>query len=530
MCAVGAFGNKKFSVLLMDTDEENKDKRNAESLIDSYMKLRESMTSGSTQNGNSSEFDSRSSLPYFTSEIELFTFVPDYSTYETRNFVSLSDLERDNSGLSRRLANIFYEEGVQEFDLAHGYRAQTHLGSYLMYHALVDEVRQSQQNSTKQSSSELYKFIKRVADSNSTGGRLFTFGSSFGGTGASSIPVMPRAISDCASIVMDNTVEINNIFFGGVVLSAYFKFSPPAADQKKKEKVIANSQFFSHNSAAALDYYVKDTTILEKYKSLYLLGWPSSKMIDVDEFKEKYMAERADGETVTGGKKQENPAHLLEVMSVSAAYHFMHESLTIENDLKKQSKTKFYYKSLDTSSDSDLIVEEDDIIPNFGTQEQKDSEVFLHSLMSFYSLGVLLQERFENDLSALTNDFKLYNNAFHLNDEAVENLTYFLNYFSMKGSKKEGFKPGWLQQIYTSFTEANNGGKTFLRIPDDAFNSGNDAWAKAYEQLSLKDPADEFMKRFKQLNKNSGGDLKAFLNATKQTFESFDLNQTTSTE
>jgi hypothetical protein len=36
--------------------------------------------------------------------------------------------------------SLLFDKEVQEFDLSHGYRAQTHLGSYLMYHAILEEV------------------------------------------------------------------------------------------------------------------------------------------------------------------------------------------------------------------------------------------------------------------------------------------------------------------------------------------------------------------------------------------------------
>ena len=94
------------------------------------------------------------------------------------------------------LANIFYEEGVQEFNLAHGYRAQTHLGSYLMYHAFVDEIRKATANDDYQKSSQLFKFINKIKESNQDGAKIFALGSSFGGTeDYFYIPVITRAIT-----------------------------------------------------------------------------------------------------------------------------------------------------------------------------------------------------------------------------------------------------------------------------------------------------------------------------------------------
>ena len=99
LCAIGMYKELgKVHVLLMDTDEENKDKRNAENLIQSYRKIRDSIKSSE----------------YFSCDIELSVFVPDYSKDDRRNFVILSQLERGESDINHKLANIFYEGAAQE--------------------------------------------------------------------------------------------------------------------------------------------------------------------------------------------------------------------------------------------------------------------------------------------------------------------------------------------------------------------------------------------------------------------------------
>jgi hypothetical protein len=106
LAAVGMFkGISKVHILLMDTDEENKDKRNAENLIKAYEKL----------------FSSAKDAPggaFFKCELVLYVFVPDYSKDTRRNFIILSQLERGNSDVNHKLANIFFEDSVQEFDLS----------------------------------------------------------------------------------------------------------------------------------------------------------------------------------------------------------------------------------------------------------------------------------------------------------------------------------------------------------------------------------------------------------------------------
>ena len=514
MCAIGVFGNEKFNILLIDTDEENKDKRNTEKLIDSYKFLKK-----------------RTGGEYFSADLDLYSFVPDYSTDSTRDFVRLSQIELDNSDLNMRLANIFFEEEVQEFDLSHGYRAQTHLGSYLMYHAIIDEVRSAQKDSAKIATSQLYQFIKKVVDSNSNGGRLFAFGSSFGGTGASSIPVIPRAVSDAGQIAIDGAIEINNIYFGGVVLSSYFNFNPPSADQLDRERVIANSQFFGHNSAAALSYYINDPTILKKYKHLYLLGWPSAKKMYVELYKEKYLGVKNDGRTKTGGKHQENPAHVIELMAVSAAYHFMNEKLTPESTLKNYDKTQFLYKSLEVVDSEYYEISEEDVIPNSSDASTTSNALtedkrFLNNAISFFTLGSMLQGSFENNLRSMLENLTYYNNSYSLSEDEIEQLTFFLNYFNKMKYGDNQFKPGWLTQMFLTFEE-NLQEYAFFGMPSKLFDHtiNKQEWALAYKELNSKKPENEFIRQFKKSNKDDGGGLTEFLNAMKRTFDSMELNQ-----
>ena len=72
-------------------------------------------------------------------------------------------------------------------------------------------------------STELYKFIDRIKDANNEGeARIFSMGSTFGGTGASSIPVMPVAITDSAKIITGGKVDLSNLNYGRIKI---FKIS-----------------------------------------------------------------------------------------------------------------------------------------------------------------------------------------------------------------------------------------------------------------------------------------------------------------
>lgn len=77
-------------------------------------------------------------------------------------------------------------KNVEDFNLRHGYRAQTHLGSMMMYHSIIEAAKSPTNN-------DLKSFLGELAKQAQTGNpRVFILGSVFGGTGASSIPIIPK--------------------------------------------------------------------------------------------------------------------------------------------------------------------------------------------------------------------------------------------------------------------------------------------------------------------------------------------------
>ena len=140
-------------------------------------------------------------------------------------------------------------------------------------------------------------------------------GSIFGGTGASSIPIIPRALADALKIADPNARLSDQAKFGCSLLTDYFKFTVPDAKQFQEQKVIANSNNFACNSQAALMFYQGDMTVQRTYKWMYHVGWPSTQRKDFSEGK-------AEAKTITGGGEQLNPAHVTEFLCAAAAFDF----------------------------------------------------------------------------------------------------------------------------------------------------------------------------------------------------------------
>jgi hypothetical protein len=533
ICALGMYSGETIDILLLETDIENGDKKNSENLVSWYRTL---------QTGKSGKNE------FFGPEVNFYTFVPDYSKDNKRRFTLISRAEEGDSETNRMLVDLFYEEGVQEFDLMHGFRAQTHVGTYLMYHAIIEEIREAVEKDIVRNKSQLYHFINKIKECNNSGeARVFVLGSTFGGTGASSIPVMARAITDAAKIITGGVINMENIFFGAVILTPYFKFKSPSKEHKKAEKVIADSQFFAHNSAAALMYYIKDNTILQTYKRFYMLGWPFGSL-DMDAYKERLAGGKAAGKTVTGGKSQENPAHPNELMAAFAAQDFL---MDLDKDWFKETyTTEVKFKAIEYETDQkqekvaffhfdDFITEKPSKSKtgNASAAQQSDStanlkrcDIFGKNITGLYFFSLLLQDTYGGDVSAFLNNLARYNYRYVLTAEEVESFNRYAQYLTYIRDENN-VKPGWIPQMYYSLRDPKRGEflgyhESTLDVLSLAGGSG-DKFGKSmlYENfsgISRPQQADLFISTWCRQNKPiKGGEKADFFSHLRKTLSAF---------
>jgi len=541
LCALGMFPNKNISILLMETDAENKDKANAEQLLSWYNFLQGKKASEEPKDGKAQMDDvkaTESSLvgEYFSANIDLHVFVPDYSKDDSRSFKVLSQVERGDSEINHKLANIFYEEGVQEFDLGHGYRAQTHLGSYLMYHAVIQEIRSSMADDIYKGKSELYRFITKVQTASAgEGARVFALGSTFGGTGASSIPIITRAITDACKILTGDKISMEKIYYGATVLSAYFKFPPPSDSHLKKDKIIANSIFFEHNSASALMYYVNDGTIKKTYKRMYILGWGGKGFIwnNTDDYKIEYLGKPKNNtdKTATGGKAQENPCHILELLGAFAAKHFFEEQTTSSKELPNISETQFRYKSFELDGVGDNLmpkIEWEDLFSvvkpakQDGKNAPKIHDQMKDNFMGMVVFAAIINSTFEGKISNFLSCLQAHGVVFELTEKEIESIDAYLQYFySSKSQQNDGVVPGWFKQIYLTFHSIKSEpGNKFLGIPAGILSAAENGekWYLALEKgaPNEKKAQDLFITTFMQTG-TTGGNFQTLMNNLRAT-------------
>lgn len=370
LCAIGMFDSKEIEILTLDTDETNGNKARTENLIRLYNRIK---TSGGTNGGNPN------SNTFFSAKLNLYRFWTVYSGSGRENYRNISKLDvgdKSNIEENKLLSDLFLDQSVQDFNLAHGYRAQTHLGSHLMYHGFIEAARNLLKGAdVKSQEKELQLYIDKLSAAGPNA-RVFVFGSVFGGTGASSIPVIPKALDDAMRIRSDNKASLDkNVKFGTTLLTEYFSFRKPDANQMgtKDDGVIADSSFFPLNSQAALQFYQSDPTVQTAYKYMYHVGWPLESKTTGEE----------SAKTITGGAEQKNPCHITELICACAAYDFFTKNKGFDNV-----KTEVLFKSVDFNKNT-FNFDFDDFVG----KENNAGKVFANRLGAFFSLAHIVLSR-----------------------------------------------------------------------------------------------------------------------------------------
>ena len=495
LCAIGLFDSKEVNILMLDTDGDNGNQDRTFKLIELYNKIKSTSDREEDRGGKSR------SNTFFSAKLNLTMFAPKYSL--DANYKSLAQISNEADEtvrVNRDLAKLFLSSDAQSFHLKEGYRAQTHLGSHLMYLAIVNAVSEAKKkgNNAELYDRELKKYIESVGENDRR--RVFLFGSIFGGTGASSIPVLPRAFAEALKLTTGKEISAK---FGASLLTEYFKFNNPSEAQRKRtgQNVIADSNYFTLNSQAALQFYQHDKTVEKNYKSLYNVGWP----VEPNDFSQKNSAE-----TITGGQAQKNPCHVTELMCAFAAHHFF-----TTDDLPKSSKPDFYFRTIEFKNNA----------PHFSFEDMVDSQnvaKLKNAVAGFYSIALMtlvyhggagekaegITGWVDRAKSSRGQDGQQVANSYDEIDSHTKKLLndYFKSFLFMVDSTGQ-ISNGWLYQLKASF----NG--DFL-LPESAFGStwqqiktinpgtilpdAPNQWGKKKGPLGIfaKEPTDLFVEEF----------------------------------
>ena len=192
LCAMGMFDNTDIHLLALDTDKNNGNFSRLKEVKEAYVNAK-----GLDKANRVAHTDT-----FFSANIKYYEFSPNYEQKSTFKAVFNYGDTQYNHREETDLADLVLSNNVEDFNLRHGYRAQTHLGSMMMYHSIIEDAR-------SQANSDLKKFLQELIKSSLNGTpKVFILGSVFGGTGASSIPIIPQAISKAAEILSNGAANV----------------------------------------------------------------------------------------------------------------------------------------------------------------------------------------------------------------------------------------------------------------------------------------------------------------------------------
>lgn len=447
LCAIGMFDNQEIEVLTLDTDQTNGNKGRVEQLIGLYNNIKSNDINN--PDGGEPNVDT-----FFSAKLNLYRFFTDYTNQSRKTYKLLSSMQNastDQKKDNEDLANLFLDAGtVQAFNLDHGYRAQTHLGSMLMYHGIIEAAvnYSKDKNNAATQEVELINFLNLLSQAG-TNARVFVFGSVFGGTGASSIPVIPVALKEAVSISSQNTLDLSKVKFGSTLLTEYFSFTAPDDKQKSKEHIVADANIFAMNSQAALQFYQQDPTVKSVYRRLYHIGWP----LQSEDISNGGIT------TITGGAEQMNACHVVELMCACAAYDFF----TLPDDSFVDGVTsaaEYLYRAVPFSGNFFNFTGEDFV--------GEKGDVFMNKLGAMLSLAHIILAKHDAvhgmpGIKGLLSRFKKQNVDSYdsLTDQQAKELDEYFKRFAYRINEAGTFIPGWIYQIRNSV-----GSGTFMFRPE----------------------------------------------------------------
>lgn len=427
LCAMGMFDDTEIHLLALDTDKNNGNFSRLKEVKEAYL------------NAKGLDKANRVSLndTFFSANIKYYEFSPNYEQNSTFKAVFNYGDTQYNHREETDLADLVLSQNVENFNLRHGYRAQTHLGSMMMYHSIIEAA-----NSPL--SSELKSFLSELIKASQNGmPRVFILGSVFGGTGASSIPIIPQAISKAAEIMSNGAANVlKSAYFGSTLLTAYFSFRAPSGNELSNQKIIATSDKFALNSQVAMMFYDDDTTVKSTYQKFYMMGTSG---LDWDPMQRK--SEKIT-ETITGGEQQKNDSHYIELLAACAALDFYNTDESILQQNKDHHKTDYQYRSISDNGKFDY----QDFV---GSGRAKEFAQKFGMLIAF-DLFCNGSDDFVE--SVRTGGHKEIQEFTGVDVNQVTNLKNYFNLFFVQKNGDGTLKEGWLRQLHRSA----GGGDNFL--------------------------------------------------------------------
>lgn len=436
LCAMGMFDDTDLHLLALDTDKNNGNFSRLKALKDAYLGAK----------GGTAEQRQALQDTFFSANLKYYEFSPDYETKSSFKAIFGYSDTQFRAPEQTGLVDLMLSESVMNFNLRHGYRAQTHLGSMMMYHSILEEA--------ERSGSGLRRFLDELVNESQSGNpRIFILGSVFGGTGASSIPIIPQALGDAVLKVSNGSVDLmGRAYFASTLLTAYFSFRNPTASELKEQLVIATSDKFALNSQVAMMFYSSDPTVRSTYQRFYMMGTAGLDW--------KPMAQEDNSPTITGGDKQENDSHYIELLAAMAAWDFSRLSEDTLRGEKSEAKPRYLYRSIE---DTGVLEFQDFVGADYAEEFARKAGMLL--VFSILSNG----ENYDFVASTQAGRQKEFVAYKDIDPQQVAAVKKYFDLFHVYVDAQGSFREGWIRQLHRSA----GGGERFLFGPN--IFSPNDA-------------------------------------------------------
>lgn len=323
------------------------------------------------------------------------------------------------------------------------------------------------------------KQFQEFKDNFNPGDRVFIVGSIFGGTGSSGLPQLVKKIRESVTKTLqsDGSVKaIRESMMGACIVLPYFRV-------KEKSDSAINSLTFNSKAKAALGFYQDE--INDDLCEVYYIGCKDM---------------QGGYENIEGGEKQENNAHIVELLSAMSIVEFARHA-----DVRPDSPTQYYeYTStsekIDGTLPSPLFL---DVFPKPGQNPVYQS--YIKNLNAFALMVKFFQDKtrkpgffrdsyyknledflapgkeFSEKLNGFGNEFIKWSEELHHNtiqgfypyNFAAKNLYELIKLNDENKPKKQNLDSVITKVLNQECSndnrkEGSDGGKTYLRAVYDA--------------------------------------------------------------
>lgn len=421
------FDNYEVFPIIIDYDTDNADKARTVNLLQNYAAVHDAAftqhSAASDLKGQSGQFFAAKLRNLHGLDNYVFPFHPATEHEKFREHIGYDQLAGETLGTAKLLTSLYDESKRSDtelnLDMTVGFKGNPNIGS-VVFHTI---------NNTDEFAAFRARFQPESGD------KVVIIGSLFGGTGASGIPEIVKAIDG-----MKNDAKIATI-----LVLPYF------APMERKDGAIQASRFNS-KTKAALSFY-KDSGLMDKIDKIYYVGDPYPTVIPYSE----------------GGKDQINNANFVELIAAMMIEHYV----AGRNADKKEFKF---------SPDANIVVR----------QGQKSGQ-----RLFIYDFDPITIDKVMNHLVELAISLKLFHDEIQSKKSSNKDFFKYLNLDTAVGKDENGEKSNKLRQLCAALEQFYFKYQAWLKeidfegngdaIPANSHRVGICDMTRSYSDIILKE-------------------------------------------